>query len=148
MRKHPGTALGLLAVTALAVVAAGCAHTRESAQRAAEPVRYGAVIGLRPEKLAEYKELHANAWPGVLDMIRECNIRNYSIYLAEIEQGEFYLFSYFEYIGDDFEADMAKMAADPTSQKWWTFTDPCQVPIPNAKAGERWSSIEEVFHTE
>ena len=43
--------------------------------------RYGMVIGLRPEKAEEYKRLHAAAWPGVLKMIEECNIRNYSIYL-------------------------------------------------------------------
>jgi len=40
---------------------------------------YGSVIGVRPEKLEEYKKLHAAVWPAVLDMIREVNIRNYSI---------------------------------------------------------------------
>ena len=108
--------------------------------------RYGYVIGLKPEKLDEYKQLHADVWPGVLKMITECNIRNYSIYLGELEEGKYYLFSYFEYIGDDFEADMAKMAADPTTQKWWTFCEPCQVPIPTRKEGEWWAGMEEVFH--
>jgi L-rhamnose mutarotase len=72
------------------------------------------VIGVRPEKLEEYKKLHAAVWPEVLAMIRDCNIRNYSIYYRDG-----LLFSYFEYIGEDYEADMAKMAADPTTQKWW-----------------------------
>ena len=49
--------------------------------------RYGMIIGLKPEKIAYYKELHAATWPGVLKMIRECNIRNYSIYLKEVEPG-------------------------------------------------------------
>jgi len=106
--------------------------------------RYGSVIGLRPEKLEEYKELHADVWPGVLKMIKECNIRNYSIYLGELEEGKYYLFSYFEYTGDDFKADMDKMAADPTTQKWWTFCEPCQVPT--RKEGEWWANMEEVFH--
>ncbi len=56
--------------------------------------RYGSVIGLKPEKLEKYKELHANVWPGVLKKIKECNIHNYSIYLGELEEGKYYLFSY------------------------------------------------------
>ncbi len=108
--------------------------------------RYGHVIGLKPEKIEEYKQLHADVWPGVLKMITESNIRNYSIYLGELEEGKYYLFSYFEYTGDDFEADMAKMAADPTTQKWWTFCEPCQAPIPTRKEGEWWAGMEEVFH--
>ncbi len=110
--------------------------------------RYGMVIGVKPEKIAEYKRLHAAAWPGVLKMIRECNIRNYSIYLRELEPGKFYLFSYFEYTGDDFAADMKKMAADPTTQAWWKDTDPCQVAIPLKREGEFWSRMDEVFHTD
>ena len=105
--------------------------------------RYGSVIKLRPEKEAEYKELHANAWPDVLEMIRACNIRNYSIYLKDG-----YLFSYFEYHGDDFAADMQKMADDPTTQEWWKLTDPCQEPLETRQPGEWWASMEEVFHTD
>ena len=92
--------------------------------------RYGSLIKLRPEKLDEYKELHANAWPDVLAMIWKCNIRNYSIYFKDG-----FLFSYFEYIGEDYDADMALMAADPTTQKWWKLTDPCQEPIETRKEG-------------
>jgi L-rhamnose mutarotase len=109
--------------------------------------RSGMIIGLRPEKIAYYRELHAAVWPGVLKKIEECHIRNYSIYLREIEPGKFYLFSYFEYTGKDFEADMAKMAADPTTQKWWKETDPCQFAIPTSQPKEWWSRMEEVFHT-
>ncbi|MBN1669120.1 MAG: L-rhamnose mutarotase [Anaerolineales bacterium] len=105
--------------------------------------RYGMVIKVRPEKLAEYKALHAAPWPEVLEMIRQCNIRNYSIYLKDG-----YLFSYFEYVGDDFEADMAKMAADPKTQAWWQLTDPCQEPLESRDEGEWWARMEEVFHTE
>jgi L-rhamnose mutarotase len=108
--------------------------------------RYGMVIGLKPEKLAYYKELHAAAWPEVLRKIKECHIRNYSIYLKEVEKGKFYLFSYFEYTGDDFEADMARMAADPTTRKWWKETDPCQIPLATRGEKEFWSRMEEVFH--
>ena len=103
--------------------------------------RYGSVIGVRPEKLEEYKRLHAAVWPDVLKMIKDCNIRNYSIYYKDG-----YLFSYFEYTGTDFDGDMAKMAADPTTQKWWAVCKPCQSPLPTRKPGEWWADMEEVFH--
>ena len=107
-----------------------------------EPMkRYGSVIRIRPEKLEEYKRLHAEVWPGVRKMIAECGLRNYSIYY-----NDGYLFSYYEYVGDDYEADMAKMAADPETQRWWAVCEPCQEPLETRAEGEWWASMEEVFH--
>jgi L-rhamnose mutarotase len=103
--------------------------------------RFGMVSGIKPDRIDEYKKLHAEAWPAVLEMIKSCNIRNYSIYLKDN-----ILFSYFEYIGDDFNADMDKMAADPTTQKWWDVCKPCQQPIETREKGEWWANMEEVFH--
>jgi L-rhamnose mutarotase len=108
--------------------------------------RYGMVLGLRPEKIEEYKELHAAVWPEVLKRITDCHIRNYSIYLRRLDDGQPYLFSYFEYFGDDFTADMAKLSADPTTQRWWSFCQPCQQPLADRTPGEWWSVMEEVFH--
>jgi L-rhamnose mutarotase len=110
------------------------------------PKRYGMVLALQPDKVEEYKRLHAAVWPDVLDRIGECNIRNYSIYLRVLDDGQHYLFSYFEYIGDDFAADMAKMAADPATQKWWDCCKPCQKPLKHRAPDEWWSPMEEVFH--
>ncbi|NOU62525.1 L-rhamnose mutarotase [Paenibacillus sp. LMG 31461] len=106
-------------------------------------LRNGSVIRVKPEKLDEYKNLHADAWPDVLNMIHTCNIRNYSIYYKDG-----YLFSYFEYIGEDYEQDMARMAQDPTTQEWWKLCEPCQEPLESRQAGEWWASMEEVFHTD
>jgi L-rhamnose mutarotase len=103
--------------------------------------RYGMVINVKPEKIEEYKKLHAAVWPDVLKRITESNIRNYSIYLKDNT-----LFSYFEYVGIDFEGDMKKMAADPTTQKWWDVCMPCQVPLESKEEGEWWANMEEVFH--
>ncbi len=108
--------------------------------------RHGMVIGLRAEKLEEYKRLHAAVWPDVLRMIKQCNIRNYSIYLRQLDEGRHYLFSYFEYTGTDFAADMARMAADPTTQRWWSFCKPCQQPLASCAPEEWWANMEEVFH--
>jgi L-rhamnose mutarotase len=103
--------------------------------------RYGQVIKLRPEKVEEYKKLHAAVWPGVLSKITECNIRNYSIYFWGG-----YLFAYFEYIGTDYDSDMAKMAADPVTQEWWSVCEPCQQPVGNVDEGAWWTDVEEFFH--
>ncbi len=109
--------------------------------------RIGMVTGIRPDKIEYYKQLHANVWPAVLKKIEECNIHNYSIYLKEIE-GKYFLFSYFEYTGTDFDKDMKKMAADTTTRRWWKETDPTQIPLPEAMAQKQiWTSMEEVFHT-
>ena len=105
--------------------------------------RYGQLIGVRPEKLEEYKAYHAGVWPEILSMIRECNIRNYSIF-----HKDHMLFAYFEYVGNDFDADMAKMAADPKTQEWWDIMMPMQVPVETRAAGEWWATLEEVFHTD
>jgi len=108
--------------------------------------RYGMVLGIKPEKIDQYVKLHAAVWPDVLKKITECNIRNYSIYLRQLDDGRHYIFSYFEYHGADFAADMAKMAADPATQRWWAVCKPCQQPLGNRKEGEWWSMMEEVFH--
>ncbi|MDF1776562.1 MAG: L-rhamnose mutarotase [Rhizobiaceae bacterium] len=107
--------------------------------------RMGMMIGIKADKIAEYKRLHANAWPDVLAKISECNIRNYSIFLREPEN---ILFGYWEYHGQDFAQDAAKIAADPTTREWWKLTDPCQIPLESRAEGEQWSMMEEVFHND
>ena len=110
--------------------------------------RYGSVIGLRADKMEEYKELHARVWPEVLAVIAKCQIHNYSIFLRQLDDGRHYLFSYFEYTGTDFAADMARMAASPTTRKWWSLCGPCQQPLSGRASGEWWAGMEEVFHVD
>ena len=75
--------------------------------------RFGQIIGLKSDQIEQYERLHAAVWPEVLAMISACNICNYTIF----RHGEL-LYAYFEYVGDDYEADMAKMAADPKTREW------------------------------
>ncbi|MDB5127926.1 L-rhamnose mutarotase [Mucilaginibacter sp.] len=132
----------LIVLTAVCLVTFGCVSQPPAAVK-----RYASITGLKPDSIQVYKNLHAHTWPAVLKKIRECNIRNYSIYIKEID-GKPYLFSYFEYTGNDFNADMKKMAADSITQKWWQKTDPTQSPLPDAAAkGKIWSNMEEIFHT-
>lgn len=138
--------LALFCATSLS----SCIHDGEAVNKhnnSAKAQRFGMVTGLKADKINYYKKLHAAAWPGVLKMIKECNIRNYSIYLQKIDD-KYYLFSYFEYIGSDFAGDMKKMTADSTTRRWWKETDPTQNPLPQAAAQKQtWTNMEEVFHT-
>lgn len=106
-------------------------------------IRHGQLVGIKKEKLEEYIKYHANVWPEVLDKIKECNIRNYSIY-----QHDEQLFAYFEYTGDDFDADMRKMAADETTQKWWAIMKPMQSPVNPEDEDPEWIELREVFHAD
>ncbi|MFZ2780767.1 MAG: L-rhamnose mutarotase [Rectinemataceae bacterium] len=103
--------------------------------------RFGQVIRLKPGVLPAYKRYHAAIWPEVAATITACNIRNYSIF-----HKDGYLYAYFEYTGEDFDADMAKMGEDPKTQEWWAVMKPMQDPAPTRKQGEWWADMEEVFH--
>lgn len=103
--------------------------------------RYCQLIRLRPESREEYIEYHRAVWPTVLATIDACNIRNYSIFLHDD-----LLIAYFEYHGEDYEADMRKMAADPETQRWWTITDAMQERLPGVGPGGKWLEVPEVFH--
>jgi L-rhamnose mutarotase len=105
--------------------------------------RIASVIRLRPDRESEYRALHADAWPGVLDALRAAHVTNYSIFLRDG-----LLFSYLEYTGDDYAADLARVAQDETTRRWWQLTNPCQQPLDTAAEGEWWAPAEEVFHLE
>ena len=107
--------------------------------------RMGWIIRVRPEKIAQYKALHAAVLPGVLATIAACGIRNYTIYLREPEN---LLFGHFEYHGTDFAADMARMAADEATRRWWALTDPCQEGLESRQQNEWWAPMTEVFHND
>jgi L-rhamnose mutarotase len=137
MKKILTYSFPLLAI----ILISGCASTPP-----AHVTRYAWVTGLKPEKIERYEYLHSHPWPGVNKIIKECHIQNYSIFEREID-GRAYLFSYLEYTGTNFDADMKIMAADPETQCWWKETDPCQQPLPAAAAkGKIWSDAKEVFH--
>jgi L-rhamnose mutarotase len=105
--------------------------------------RFGQRIRVRPEAIEAYEALHTEPWPGVLDQIRRSNIRNYTIFRDGTD-----LFAYFDYVGDDFPADMAAMAADPETQRWWALTDAMQEPLPEREPVTWWKDLAEIFHTD
>lgn len=107
--------------------------------------RMGMVIAVRPEKLGEYKRLHAEPWPEMNAALSAANITNYSIFLREPEN---LLFGYWEYTGADYEADMKWLGEQDVTHRWLALTDPCQSRLETAGEGEWWSPLDEVFHLE
>lgn len=102
--------------------------------------RMAFVTRVRPDKLAEYRALHAHPWASVLQALRQHGITNYSIHHADG-----LLFGYYEYVGDDYDSDLAAIAQDPETQRWWSLTDPCQEPLASANSGA-WTRMENLFY--
>jgi L-rhamnose mutarotase len=130
-----------LGVAALAVVlVAFCCGFAANGPK--EPKRFGAVVGIKPEMIPEYTRLHTGDNVTIRDLLRKANISNNSIFLHEIE-GKWYEFSYWEYIGDDYEGDMARLAAEPRYQAWLKLCDPMQIPLKNEKT---WATMKQVYY--
>jgi L-rhamnose mutarotase len=143
-----GVALSLAACQSLPKAAPVFGPTNPSPAVASKaPVKsYASIIELRPEKEKLYRELHANVWPEIRKAITKSNIRNYNIYVTDIA-GRRFLVAHFEYVGSNFDADMALIAKNPTMKdKWWPLTDPCQIRLPGTPDGQRWRSMEQLMH--
>jgi L-rhamnose mutarotase len=106
--------------------------------------RVGMVVGLNPKDISDYKILHSDSNPGVRDLLNKYNMHNFSIFLHQIE-GKWYEFGYYEYTGDDFEADMAKMDAEPCIRAWLKVCGPMQLPLKGEKS---WATMEQVYYNE
>jgi len=107
--------------------------------------RIGMVIGLKADKIEEYKSLHAGTNPGVRDLLRKYHIRNFSIYLRQFDDGGYYLFGYYEYMGSDYKTDLENLAEEERNLKWLTVTDPMQVPFSGEKG---WALMPEIYHND
>jgi L-rhamnose mutarotase len=106
--------------------------------------RVGQVVGIKPGMIEEYKRLHADSNPGVRDLLTKYHLHNFSIFLQQID-GKWYEFGYYEYDGDDFAADMAKLSAEPRNIEWLKICDPMQIPLPGANG---WTEMDRVYFNE
>ncbi len=107
--------------------------------------RFGMVIGVNPEKIEQYKALHAYTHAGVRDLLQKYNLRNFSIFIQRMPDGKDYLFGYYEYDGKDYEQDMRDLADEPRNIAWLEQCDPCQMPLPGHTS---WTPMAEVYHND
>jgi len=99
------------------------------------------IARLRPERRQEYLDLHAAVWPEVEATLSRTGIRNFTIFVT----GDV-IVGYYEYVGSDYDADQAVMAADDATQHWWARTGPCQLPFRDSSAVPNWEMLDEVWH--
>lgn len=71
------------------------------------------LLHVRPERLAEYVEVHQRVWPEMLEALRETGWRNYSLFLRA-EDG--LVVGYYE--ADDAAATQERMDAHPVNTRW------------------------------
>jgi L-rhamnose mutarotase len=103
--------------------------------------RFGFAYGVRPDGRDEYLRLHREVWPGVEAALREHGIRNFSIFVIEHT-----LFGYYEFVGDDYEAAMARIDSDPTSRRWAELTHPLQLRFGGGEDDPLWREMELAWH--
>jgi L-rhamnose mutarotase len=138
------TLLVVLAVLVVNATGCCCMAMRKCPRAKKDVMRVGMVVGIREDVIPKYKELHADENPGVRDLLTKYNMHNFTIYLHEID-GKWYEFGYYEYTGDDYEGDMAKLDAEPRNKEWLKVCDPMQIPLPGEKG---WAIMEEAYHND
>lgn len=106
--------------------------------------RIGMVVKVKTENLEEYKKLHSDDNPGVRDLLSKYNLRNFSIFMVQLADSAWYEFGYYEYWGNNLEADMAKLDAEPEHIKWLEQCDPMQEGILPSQKG--WKVMDRIYY--
>lgn len=104
--------------------------------------RFGIVIGIKPEAIEKYKALHADNEPGVRDLLERTHIHNFSIFMHTLDDGQTYLFGYYEYTGENYDADMARLDENPRNQQWLEMCGALQKPL---KGETFWANMERIY---
>ena len=94
---------------------------------------------IKEDMVDEYVRLHENAWPEIYSVIAESNFHNYSISIRGNE-----VYTFFEYTGNDYDADKAKMDSNPIMKKWHVYTKPCFIRDEN---GNAYKPLKEIFYS-
>ncbi|ANZ76878.1 BA75_03697T0 [Komagataella pastoris] len=105
------------------------------------------VVKLKPEFYDEYVKVHDAVWPSVLELLSKYHIEDYSIFYLEQYN---LLIATMKYLGDDYEADCAKMVEEDANLKWWKMTDEMQESLVAGSLGSVdnkgwWLNVPEVF---
>ncbi len=124
------------------VLLCGCTGKNPPEEVKKEVKRVGMVIKIKSECIEEYKDIHSDSYAGVRDLLIEANMRNFSIFLHQLDDGNWYEFGYYEYTGDDFEGDMARLDANPRNIEWLKVCDPMQIPL---EGFDGWAEMEQIY---
>ena len=108
--------------------------------------RYCLTLDLKndPKLIAEYKKHHEKIWPEITASIRESGIEDMEIYLLGTR-----MFMIMQ-VNDSFsfQEKAAADAANPKVQEWEQLMWKFQQALPQAKPGEKWMLMEQIFKLE
>lgn len=101
--------------------------------------RFGTVTKVKPGRLTEYIRLHNEIPDEVVAAAHQYGLRNFNIYYWNG-----LLFSYFEYVGENFKADMIEKNSLPAMRRWRMVCDDC---FERMEGQEEFDiSMEQIFH--
>lgn len=108
--------------------------------------RYCQTLSLKdnPDLIKEYRRRHAegNAWPEILEGIREVGILEMEIYILGKT-----LFMIVETPLDfDWDRAMAKLATLPRQAEWENYMAELQDASPGATSDQKWKLMDRMFH--
>jgi len=104
---------------------------------------YGLTLLLKDDAdvIDRYKRYHRESWPEVIARLKEIGITEMKIYLIGRR-----LFMYMEAIdGFDPDRDFPKLNDLPRYREWDALMSSMQERVPEARDGEWWAAMEEVF---
>jgi len=129
-----------------AMLIAACTNTDDMIEKEwhKDVKRVGMVVKVKPDKLEQYKQLHSDSNEGVRDLLCKYNMRNFSIFLVQLADSNWYEFGYYEYWGDDLEADMKALDSEPRNQEWLELCDPMQEGILQGQTG--WKNMDRIYY--
>ncbi|MET4783258.1 L-rhamnose mutarotase [Glaciihabitans sp. UYNi722] len=98
-------------------------------------------LHVRPDRLAEYRERHADVWPEMLDAIADSGRHNYSLFLRD----DGLLIGYYE--TESVEASQAALAADPRTNRWEAEMTEFFIAL-EARPDQNATQLDEIFNLE
>lgn len=103
--------------------------------------RVGMTWRVNPANWEEYKQIHLNPWPELIDAIQAVGIHNYSIYAFGTR-----VFAYMEIDGDDVYAALNTLAQTGIKQKWDAEVTVWVAPEAEDGSGIQFMELEPIFY--
>jgi len=103
--------------------------------------RIGRMAEIRPECLVQYRTILADGSAAIRELLIKHQLRNFSIFISQCGN-RWFMYSYCEYVGRDYDADMDALAKDVGYQEWMRTSQPMHV---STDADFQWRQMEQVF---
>lgn len=102
--------------------------------------RYCLVSRVRPDRLEEYRRLHEQVWPELLEALVDAGWRNYSLFL----RADGTLIGYVE--AEDLTLAQQRVAQTDVNRRWQAVAS--ELFVTDRPPDQAWELVPEVFHLE